>query len=89
VALDRPPAIDEHVVVHELEREVASRYPQLGEIEARLAYSSVHDMVEVRAGGDRYALKLYRPGVRSVDDVQWEAALHRHLLAKGAPASLR
>ncbi|HYD09644.1 MAG TPA: phosphotransferase [Acidimicrobiales bacterium] len=70
----------------ELAREVAAAYPQLGAVEsARLVYSSVHDMVEVRAGGDRFALKLYRPGVRTVDDVAWEVALHRHLLANGGP----
>lgn len=44
-------------------------------------------MVEVRADGDRYALKLYRPGVRTVDDVHWEVALHRHLLANRAPVA--
>jgi Ser/Thr protein kinase RdoA (MazF antagonist) len=74
-------------VMHALEREVTAHYPQLGAVEARLAYSSVHEMVEVRAAGERYALKLYRPGVRSVDDVKWETALHRHLLANGAPVA--
>jgi Ser/Thr protein kinase RdoA (MazF antagonist) len=72
-------------VTSELERSIAARYPQLASISARLVYSSVHDVVEVRAGGDRYALKLYRPGVRTSDDVRWEVALHRHLLANGAP----
>lgn len=73
--------------MRDLKRQVAMHYPDLGAVEARLAYSSVHDMVEVRAGGDRYALKLYRPGVRTVDDVQWEAAFHRHLLDNGAPVA--
>ena len=44
-------------------------------------------MVEVRASGVRYALKVYRPGVRSADDVQWEVDLHQHLLAAGAPVA--
>jgi len=73
--------------MHALEREVTAHYPKLGAVEARLVYSSVHEMVEVRAAGERYALKLYRPGVRSVDDVKWETALHRHLLTHGAPVA--
>ena len=44
-------------------------------------------MVEVVAGGVRYALKVYRPGVRSPDQVQWEVDLHRHLMAAGAPVA--
>lgn len=44
-------------------------------------------MVEVVAGGARYALKVYRPGVRSPDDVQWEVDLHRHLMSAGAPVA--
>jgi Ser/Thr protein kinase RdoA (MazF antagonist) len=44
-------------------------------------------MVEVVAGESRYALKVYRPGVRSSDDVQWEVDLHRHLMSAGAPVA--
>lgn len=70
-----------------LASEIARHYPQLGPVEARHLYSSVHDMVEVVAGGARYALKVYRPWVRSLDDVQWEVDLHRHLMTVGAPVA--
>lgn len=70
-----------------LASEIGRHYPHLGSVEARHAYSSVHDMVEVVAGGSRYALKVYRPRVRSFEDVQWEVDLHWHLLAAGAPVA--
>jgi Ser/Thr protein kinase RdoA (MazF antagonist) len=71
----------------DLAREIAEHYPQLGRVAARLAYSSVHDMVEVTADAGRFAVKLYRAGLRSPAEVQWEVDLHRHLLASGAPVA--
>jgi Ser/Thr protein kinase RdoA (MazF antagonist) len=69
----------------ELASEIQRRYPQLAAVRARHAYSSVHDMVEVTADGQRYALKVYRSGVRSAEEIQWEVDLHRHLLSADAP----
>ena len=68
-----------------LRREVVRCYPDLDVLDVRHVYTSVHDMVEVRAAGGRYALKLYRHGVRTAADVRWEVDLHRHLLAAEAP----
>lgn len=44
-------------------------------------------MVEVLADGARYALKVYRPRVRTRDEVQWEVDFHRHLVSAGAPVA--
>lgn len=71
----------------DLAREIAEHYPQLGRVAARHASSSVHDVVEVTADAGRFAVKLYRAGLRSPADVQWEVDLHRHLLAGGAPVA--
>ncbi|MGI9092555.1 MAG: phosphotransferase enzyme family protein [Mycobacteriales bacterium] len=50
-----------------------------------LIHHLVHDVMRVESGTQRFALKLYRQGVRSVEDVQWELDLTRHLAALGAP----
>lgn len=67
---------------------VELRYPQLGSLHARVVYSSVHDIAEVVGAGGRYALKLYRPGLRSLEEVRWEVGLQRHLASSGVPAAL-
>ena len=69
----------------ELSSAVAASYPALGPVQARVVYSSVHDVAEVVTGGTRYALKLYRPGVRSHAEVDWETGLQLHLAAAGVP----
>jgi Ser/Thr protein kinase RdoA (MazF antagonist) len=84
VARDRPTARPDDA---ELATEIAKHYPQLGRFDARLAYSSVHDVAFVDAHGSWFALKLYRPGVRSTGEVEWEVALHRHLRSSGAPVA--
>lgn len=62
---------------------VEAAYPGLGPVTARSVYSSVNEVAEVTAGGHRYALKLYRPGVRSLPELEWEVGLQRHLAAAG------
>lgn len=64
---------------------ITQLYPDLGSVLARHVYSSVHDVVHVDADVGTYALKVYRSGVRAIDDVRWEVDLHRHLAAAGAP----
>lgn len=64
---------------------VRQLYPGIGVSVARHVYSSVHDVAQVDADAGRYALKVYRFGVRTSEEVRWEVDLHRHLLATGAP----
>ena len=64
---------------------VRQLYPGIGASVARHVYSSVHDVAQVDAECGSYALKVYRFGVRTSDEVRWEVDLHRHLLAAGAP----
>jgi Ser/Thr protein kinase RdoA (MazF antagonist) len=70
-----------------LAEQVATAYPQLGSVRARLAYSSVHDVAVVDDASGRYALKLYRSGVRTDSEIGWEVELVRHLHAGGAPVA--
>ena len=64
---------------------VRQLYPGIGASAARHVYSSVHDVAQVNSDSGRYALKVYRCGVRTPDEVRWEVDLHRHLFATGAP----
>lgn len=64
---------------------VRQLYPGIGPSMAHHVYSSVHDVAQVEADSGRYALKVYRFGVRTPAEVRWEVDLHRHLLAAGAP----
>lgn len=66
-------------------RQIRSSYPQLGSVRARLAYSSVHEVIDVRAGDHRFALKVYRSGIRSERSLDWEIGLQRHLRDVGVP----
>jgi len=70
-----------------LSEELERRFPHLGPVRARVVYSSVHDVARVAAGERSFALKLYRPGTRTIDDIAWEIDLHRHLSGNGAPVA--
>ncbi len=63
----------------EVSTEINAQYPDLTHVSAELAYSSVHDVYVVESLETKYAFKLYRIGVRTKDEIQWEAALHNHL----------
>ncbi len=69
-----------------LKRQIEQHYPQLGTVEVTLAYSYVHEIFSVTTSDDvRYALKLYRVGVRTDNDLRWETSFHNYLFAAGAP----
>ncbi len=70
-----------------LSEELERRFPRLGPVRARFVYSSVHDVARVDAGESSFALKLYRPGTRTIEDISWEIDLHRHLSGNGAPVA--
>ena len=54
---------------------------------ARVVYPSVHDVARVDAGESSFALKLYRPGKGTIEDIVWEIDLLRHLSGNGAPVA--
>lgn len=68
-----------------LKAQIEQHYPLLVDVKAHLAYSSVHDMIEIVSEGSRYALKMYRPGARTREDIEWEVGLHHHLFTSGVP----
>jgi len=70
-----------------LSEELKRRFPQLGPVRARVVYSSAHDVARVDARERSFALKLYRPGTRTTEDIAWEIDLHRHLSGNGAPVA--
>ncbi len=70
-----------------LSEELERRFPHFGPVRARVVYSSVHDVARVDAGETSFALKLYRPGTRTIEDIAWEIDLHRHLWGNGAPVA--
>ena len=70
-----------------LSEELERRFPRVGPMRARFVYSSVHDVAHVEAGDRSFALKLYRPGTRTTEDIAWEVDLHRHLSGNGAPVA--
>ena len=59
--------------------QVMDRYPQIGTPTLVPLHDLVHEVVAVESDAGRFALKLYRPGVRAESDVRWEAELARHL----------
>jgi Ser/Thr protein kinase RdoA (MazF antagonist) len=66
--------------------ELEERYPTTGQLRLAALYSSVHDVAQVEeAGKKKFALKLYRPEVRSLDEVLWEVGLQQHLFDAGVP----
>ena len=67
--------------------EAVRKYPLLRNATAELAHGFVHDVVSFQTPTARYALKLYRPGVRTPTDVEWEVALSLHLFTHGAPVA--
>lgn len=68
-----------------LEAAVARTWPSLGKATIERLYSSGHDVVELLGSTGHYALKCYRPGVRSEERLQWEVELHHHLFLHEAP----
>ncbi len=65
--------------------QIRQRYPWLGEFVIETAHAFVHDVIAVTTDDKRYALKLYRAGVRSTEDLEWEVGLTSHLADNGAP----
>lgn len=70
-----------------LQGAAATAYPELAGAAATRAHAFVHDVVRFDRGGEAFALKIYRHGLRSAADVAWEAALTRHLRGAGAPVA--
>ena len=65
--------------------EIAAAYPIGQPSECRWHTSSMNDLYLVRTATDRYMLKVYRAGWRSLADVRYELDLVRHLQRKGVP----
>lgn len=58
---------------------VLSDYALAGPVVCRLLCVGVNDTYLVSAGADRYILRIYRAGWRSLADIRYELALIRHL----------
>jgi Ser/Thr protein kinase RdoA (MazF antagonist) len=65
--------------------QIAERYPQLGAVTCVPAHALVNQVMAVHSAAGRFALKLYRPGLRSVSEIRSEVGLVRHLRKAGAP----
>ncbi len=70
-------------------RWVAATYA-IGPVTAiRPLWVSTYPVYELTAGNGRYAVKLYRPGWQTENDIRWELDLLEHLSGSGirvAPA---
>ena len=68
----------------DLNRAVGAAY-RFASVRIEPVHAFVHDVVAVHADDRRYALKLYRPGLRTRAEVVEEAELAAHLARHGAP----
>ncbi|MEE4453988.1 phosphotransferase enzyme family protein [Novosphingobium resinovorum] len=72
---------------HALAREVAARYDLPGEVRASLLFRGMNDVYVVTAGGQRWALRVWRGTWRGMDEVENELAFLNFLRGKDFPAS--
>jgi Ser/Thr protein kinase RdoA (MazF antagonist) len=73
------------LVDSDLTRQLASRY-RLGDVELRHLGTPVNDVVAINSAVGEFALKLYHRR-RTLQAVQWEIDLVRHLFRRGAPVA--
>jgi Ser/Thr protein kinase RdoA (MazF antagonist) len=65
----------------------ADRYGLVPPLDVRLLRAYTNDVYAVRAGGDRFVLKLYGAGWRTAAEVAYEADLLAHLSVRGVPVA--
>ncbi|HEX6819894.1 MAG TPA: homoserine kinase [Ktedonobacterales bacterium] len=81
------PAIHTILSANALIERVLARYQLPEPITCRLFFSGLNDTYLVEAGRERYVLRVYRTGGRSIEAIRYELDLLRFLSAKGANVS--
>jgi len=71
-----------------LAEHVAQMYPLQRPIRCALVSPGVNDTYRVLSGADSFYYRVYRAGLRSPSDIEYEIDLLRHLAGKGVPVSV-